>query len=70
MKNAHPFLLNGQRYIISTKVTISDLIQYFGYNGALIIIEYNHSICKNNKWNTIFIKENDRIEIVTIVGGG
>ena len=32
--------------------------------------EYNHFICPKERWDTIFINDKDKIEIVTIVGGG
>ena len=51
-------------------ITLSDLINYFNYNTSLFVLEYNNLICNKKNWNKIFIKNNDKIEIVTIVGGG
>lgn len=70
MNQIHPFFLNGQTYTTSKNLTISDLIVYFGYNKSLLVIEYNQFICNKTQWDTIFIQDNDTIEIVTIVGGG
>lgn len=70
MNKIYPFFLNGQKYLTSKNITILDLVNYFGYNRSLLVIEYNHFICKNTQWNKISVKENDQIEIVTIVGGG
>ena len=70
MNQIHTFVLNGQKYITTYNVTISDLIYYFGYNQSLLVVEYNQFICNKTEWNKIFIQENDKIEIVTIVGGG
>ena len=70
MNQLHPFFLNGQKYITSYNLTISDLVHYFGYNQSLLVVEYNQFICSKPEWNQIFIQENDNIEIVTIVGGG
>ena len=70
MNQIHTFVLNGQKYKTTYHVTISDLIYYFGYNQSLLIVEYNQFICNKTEWNKIFIQENDKIEIVTIVGGG
>ena len=70
MNQIYPFFLNGQKYITSDTLTISDLISYFGYNKSLLVVEYNQFICQKIEWDTIFIKKNDKIEIVTIVGGG
>jgi thiamine biosynthesis protein ThiS len=51
-------------------MTIKDLINYFGYKSVLFVIEYNNYICNQNEWNKIRINENDKIELITIVGGG
>ena len=70
MNQIYPFSLNGQKYITTYNATISDLIDYFGYNKSLLVVEYNQFICNKAEWDKIFIQENDKIEIVTIVGGG
>ena len=64
------FYLNGQTYLISSSLTLLDLITYFNYNDSLFILEYNNAICNKKNWDKIFIKNNDKIEIITIVGGG
>ncbi len=70
MNKSYPFFLNGQKYITTYNATISNLIDYFGYNKSLLVIEYNQFICNKTEWDKILIQENDKIEIVTIVGGG
>ena len=64
------FLLNGQLYYSNSSVTLLEIIKYFNYNDTLLVLELNKSICNKNKWNNIFINDQDKIEIVTIVGGG
>ena len=70
MNKNYPFFLNGQKYITTYNLTISDLIDYFGYNKSLLVVEYNQFICNKTEWDNILIQKNDKIEIVTIVGGG
>lgn len=64
------FSLNGNEYFTEHKLTIFELINYFNYNSSLLVLEYNNLICAKKNWDKIVIKNNDRIEIVTIVGGG
>lgn len=64
------FFLNGEKYSIKDKITLLELIKYFNYNTSLLVLEYNNSICNLKNWNKIYIQDNDKIEIVTIVGGG
>ena len=70
MNQIYPFFLNGHKYITTYNATISDLIHYFGYNKSLLVVEYNKFISNKTEWDEILIQENDKIEIVTIVGGG
>jgi sulfur carrier protein len=70
MLESKNFLLNGNKYYIEDKITLLQLINYFNYNPSLLVLEYNNSICNNKNWDKIYIQNNDKIEIVTIVGGG
>ena len=70
MLETQNFFLNGEKYAIQDKITLLELIQYFNYNTSLLVLEYNNSICNLKNWNKIYIQDNDKIEIVTIVGGG
>lgn len=70
MSKTKYFFLNGQKYSTDQKLTILELLRYFNYNSSLLVLEYNNLICNKKKWNDIYIKNNDKIEIVTIVGGG
>jgi sulfur carrier protein len=64
------FFLNGQLYYVKETVTISDIINYFNFNDSLLVLEYNNLICDKKNWKETFIENEDKIEIVTIVGGG
>lgn len=64
------FFLNGQKFCTKNDLTILDMIKYFNYNVSLLVLEYNNLICNKKNWNKTFIQNNDKIEIITIVGGG
>jgi len=70
MPKLKSFILNDQKYYVNEPLNIFDLIQYFRYNLDLLVIEYNYLICEKKNWQKIFINEGDKIEVVTIVGGG
>lgn len=70
MNSQKHFFLNGQKYSTEFDLTIIQLLNYFNYDPSILVLEYNHSICNKKHWNNIFIRDNDKIEIVTIVGGG
>ena len=70
MLKSKTFFLNGDKYYIEAEVTLLQLLTYFNYNTSLLVLEYNNSICNKKNWNKFYINDNDKIEIVTIVGGG
>ena len=64
------FFLNGQKYCSESNFTLLDLLNYFNYDLKIFVLEHNKLIRKKENWNQIKIKNNDTIEIITIVGGG
>lgn len=62
--------MNGQQYFTESEFTILELIKYFNYNESILVLEYNNLVCNKKYWNNISIKNNDKFEMVTIVGGG
>lgn len=64
------FSVNGQSYCVEASITLFDLINYLNFNDSLLVLEYNNLICDKKNWGKNFIKDQDKIEIVTIVGGG
>lgn len=70
MKNVINFCLNGEMYYTTENINLFELIDYFQYRDSLLVLEYNNLICNKKNWQKIIIKNQDKIEIVTIVGGG
>jgi len=72
MKNFKYFFFNGQQYFTESNFTIFKLLKYFNFklSKSIYILEHNGLICYEAEWNHICIKPNDRIELITIVGGG
>ena len=66
-------IINGENLTVQFEkntTTIECLITQLGYHPQLIGIEYNGNIIAPKEWKEQQIKEGDRLEIVTIVGGG
>lgn len=66
------FYLNNEKYIIKIiqPITINEIVTFFNYNKNLIVIECNNKIYNIENWNKKIVKNNDNINIITIVGGG
>nr|YP_010478984.1 Thiamine biosynthesis protein [Lietzensia polymorpha]UVI61289.1 Thiamine biosynthesis protein [Lietzensia polymorpha] len=63
-------LINGQVYIINYKVSLDDLFQFLQKIKPGLITEHNQKILSQEASKKIFLSHLDRIEFVTIVGGG
>ena len=70
MSKTNNFFFNGQEYQTKQQITINDLINYFDYQSSVFVLEYNNFICNKKDWKKIKIQSNDRIELLSIVGGG
>ncbi|AHJ31615.1 Sulfur carrier protein ThiS [Nodularia spumigena CCY9414] len=53
-----------------TQTSLPDLLQQLGFNPRLIAVEYNGEILHRQFWSQTQVQPGDRLEIVTIVGGG
>ncbi|MEC4812881.1 MAG: sulfur carrier protein ThiS [Scytonema sp. PMC 1069.18] len=62
--------VNGESRSCSPQTPLPDLLQQLGFNPRLVAIEYNGEILHRQFWTETIAKQGDRIEIVTIVGGG
>jgi sulfur carrier protein len=62
--------VNGEIQICSPQTTLPQLLVQLGLNPRLLAVEYNGEILHRQFWDQTEIKRNDRLEIVTIVGGG
>lgn len=62
---------NGQpRTLADSTRTIADLIQELGLRPQLVAVEVNGDLAPRGKHAEFSICEGDRIEVVTLVGGG
>ena len=52
------------------KALLSSILEFLGYKSNTIVVEVNDLIINSTKWENEIIKEGDRLEIVSIVGGG
>ena len=52
------------------KALLSSTLEFLGYKRNTIVVEVNDLIINSKKWDNEILKEGDRLEIVSIVGGG
>ena len=65
--------VNGKEKIIeleNEKALLSSTLEFLGYRPNTIVVEVNDLIINSKKWKNELLKEGDKLEIVSIVGGG
>lgn len=68
--NSRPHLIEN---IISNnfnKININQLLKYLDYEITSVVIEYNGLVIESSRSEKILIKDGDKLEILSIVGGG
>jgi len=62
--------VNGESRTCPSGMLIPEALTLMGFNPRLVAVEYNGEILHRQFWTETQVQEGDRIEIVTIVGGG
>ena len=62
--------LNGKKYQINKGCNLRNLLKILKKENNKVAIELNGEITDKKKYNKIFLKKNDKIEIVQFIGGG
>ena len=52
------------------KALLSSTLELLGYKQNTVVVEVNDLIINSKRWENITINEGDKLEIVSIVGGG
>ena len=70
MKKKIKIKINGKLNIIDNKTKVSVLLKDLKVPLRKVAIELNREIVNKKKLNKIFLKINDKLEIVHFIGGG
>ncbi|TVQ20849.1 MAG: thiamine biosynthesis protein ThiS [Leptolyngbya sp. DLM2.Bin15] len=62
--------VNGETQTCPPQTSLPQFLILIGMNPRLVAVEYNGEILHRQFWEQTLIQEGDRLEVVTIVGGG
>ena len=62
--------INGETHNFTNSLFLPELLTQIGMNPRLVAVEYNGEILHRQYWSSTPIETGDRLEVVTIVGGG
>jgi len=63
-------LINGQQNNINNNLTVKQLVIDLGYGEKRFALEINGQVIPKSEYAKKIIFENDRLEIISAVGGG
>ena len=74
MSDSHPtsvqLQVNGENHDCPPQTSLPAFLESIDLNPQLVAVEYNGEILQRSLWPQTIIQQDDRLEIVTIVGGG
>jgi sulfur carrier protein len=70
MSNQITLQVNGKSHSCEPGLLLPTFLEQLGMNPRLVAVEYNGEILHRQFWERTEIQAGDRLEIVTIVGGG
>jgi len=62
--------INGKNFNVNENSSLYDILEKNHLNSSNIVIEIKQEIISKNLWGETKVNKNDKIEIITAVGGG
>lgn len=62
--------INGQDMDVRDEITVRELLKELKIEDKTMAVAINLQVVKKEDWDSRKIKENDRVEFLTFVGGG
>ena len=66
-------MVNGEPRVLDPApepANLAAVVAQLANNPQLVVTEHNGVIAPRSRWESILVKDDDTLEIVTIVGGG
>ena len=63
-------IVNGEKVFLSAQLSIAEFLQQQDYRTERIVTELNGRIVCRESYGGIVLKDGDKLEIVSFVGGG
>lgn len=63
-------IINGEPFNCYSSMSLYDLLIYLNFDIQRIVVEHNYKIIPSCEFNYVCVNHNDRLEVITIVGGG
>ena len=62
--------VNGKQIQLTSEMSVADYLEQINYQINRIAVEMNEEILPKYSYSETMLKDGDRLEVVTFVGGG
>jgi sulfur carrier protein len=62
--------INGAPRTLPEGTTVAALVAELGFGEKKVAVEVNRELVVKREWDAAVLKDGDRVELVTFVGGG
>ena len=62
--------INGETRILDAPLTVAELLGRYDLAPQRVAVEINEQLVRRTRFDEVRVSDGDRIEIVTLVGGG
>ena len=62
--------INGEIRELESEVTLDRLLELLSLPSRRIAVELNREVVRKKDWDSVVVRDADRIEVVHFVGGG
>lgn len=62
--------VNGEKIEFLKEISLKEFLKERNFDLQKVAVELNDEIVPKNSFETVFLKKNDKIEVVSFVGGG
>lgn len=62
--------INGEIKELESEVNLNRLLELFSLPSQRVAVELNREVVRKKDWESVVVKDADKVEIVHFVGGG
>nr|YP_009244655.1 thiamine biosynthesis protein S [Pyropia pulchra]AMK96897.1 thiamine biosynthesis protein S [Pyropia pulchra] len=62
--------INGEPFNCSEPISLQFLLSYLDFNSERIAVELNNALLPEPLFHSTYLNDQDKLEVITIVGGG
>lgn len=63
-------IINGESKEFKEKITVNELLLQLSLDGKVMAAAVNMEIVKQDNWESFYLNDGDKLELLDFVGGG